>query len=272
MTRIQRIAAGVLVALAVPVSVQAQDNHDGWGGRAFLSFNAGVQTASPNFSYDASAALFSPTNDTKAGLDVPGRTGQTFDIGGGVRLVQNLGVGVTYSRYSRERNATLIMSLPYYLYPDTITQEIPLRRTEDAVHIQAIYRIPIGNRVQVGAFGGPTYFRCLDNEISSFAFQESYAPVAGYHLDFHTFAQTLNRESVWGYHGGANVTYMAAKHVGVGMNVRYSRASHTTTNPLSNPNSDNLYWNGVWASSNPTETVTMTHGGMHWNGGVSLHF
>ena len=176
-----------LVTLAVPSSVFGQEKNNGWGGRGFVTFNVGAQTASPTFAYHYTTALFGQT--AKAGLDTPGKTGVSFEVGAGVRLVQNLGVGVTYSRYSNQRTATLTSTIPnpyYYYYgpyypyygmygsASTLgtTEQMPLQREENAVHIQAIYRFAIGPRLQIGAFGGPSYFRCADDHVTQFTLQD----------------------------------------------------------------------------------------------------
>jgi len=269
MTR-TRLTLAVVLALAFPLSGWAQESDGAWGGRAFVNFNAGVQTASPNFRYQYSTVLFDEM--ARAGIDIPGKTGMTFDVGGGVRLVQNLGVGVTYSRYSKERTATLSTTIPSpfdYGQASTIERQLPLQREEDAVHFQAIYRIPITNKVHVGVFGGPSYFRCLDDVVSQFALGvDSFFPA--WAVNFSDVTQTVDKESVWGYHGGVDVTYLFTRRFGVGTTMRYSRASHHSTNHFAD--TGDLFYDGVWGGGNATETVTMDHGGFHWNGGVNLRF
>ena len=285
MRRLQLAAVTALLAFAMPSIVFGQEeNQNGWGGRAFASFNVGAQTASPNLGYQFTTTLFDQS--AVAGMNTPGKNGMSFDVGGGVRLVQNFGVGVTYSRYSNERTGTLTTTIPSplallaeYLPPgyistdaSTINKQIPLQRVENAVHLQAMYRLPIGSRMQVGAFGGPSYFRCADDHITQFGLQGDigYAPPFAWNVSFVNVSQLVDRGSAWGYHAGGSVTYLVVRHVGVGMTVRYSEASHTTTNHFSD--SSLLGPDGVWGSDTGTTTFTMKHGGIQWNGGVSVHF
>jgi hypothetical protein len=262
-----------LVTLVVPSSVFGQESNDAWGGRVFVTFNVGVQTNSRGLGYEFTTPLFGQS--AMAGLNVPGTSGVTFDVGAGLRLVQNLGVGVTYSRYSNQREGTLTTTTPdpwcwwNGCEFSTITAQIPLQREEDAVHIQAVYRVPLGTRVQVGAFGGPSYFRCADDHITRFALAAPNTST-GYVKQFFETAQMIDRSSVWGYHGGGSFTYLATTHVGVGMTVRYSQASHTTTNHFSD--TTYLRGSGIWGGENATGSFTMKHGGIQWNGGISLHF
>ena len=267
------------VALALPAAATAQDTGNGnaWGGRGLVTFNVGAQTGSPAFDYSYAATLFNQT--ATSALNTPGKTGLSFDVGGGVRLVQNLGVGVTFSRYSNERTATLTTTIPnpMNLYipglgaaATTATKELPLQREENAVHIQAMYRIPLGARVQLGAFGGPSYFRCVDDHITKFGMDATLESLYTFNITYADVQQLIDRGSAWGYHAGGSVTYLANKRVGVGMTVRYSNATHTTMNHLSDTTQLNDY--GVWGGDSGTLSMTMKHGGVQWNGGISVHF
>jgi hypothetical protein len=58
--------------------------------------------------------------------------------------------------------------------------------------------------------------------------------------------------------------------IGVSTTVRYSHASHKTENPFANTSS--LESDGIWGGPVTSQTLTMDHGGLQWNGGVSLRF
>lgn len=272
---LQRAVIMAVVALAVAAGAVAQENgNNGWGGRGFATFNVGAQTGSPAFDYNHVTTLFDQT--ATAGLNTPGKTDLTFDIGGGVRLVQNLGVGVTFSRYSSQRTATLTTTIPSPLnayFPSaasTVSKDLPMQREENAIHIQGIYRVPLGARVQVGAFGGPSYFRCVDNQVSKFSLDATFSQIGEWAVSYYDVQQSIDRGSTWGYHGGGSVTFLASRHIGVGLTVRYSNGTHTTTNPLSD--TSKLSESGIWGGDTGTLSVKMKHGGIQWNGGVSLHF
>lgn len=278
-------------ALLLPALVAAQERTPAWEGRGFLSASVGAQTNSPNFGYEYTTPLpfefpLQISNPSKAGVQVPGNNGASFDIGGGVRLVQNFGVGFSYSRYSKERTAALTMTLPTLTLqmPDaqggmvsevlfnsgTIQRQLPLQREEEAYNIQAIYRFPLMRRLNAGVFGGPTFFRCLDDSVASFSLDFPSVMTPDNWMTFGTVTQTVKRDSTWGYHAGADVTYMATRHVGVSFTARYSRGSHSTDNVLSDVSQ--LYDYAVWGGSNTTTTVKMRHGGAQWHGGLTFRF
>lgn len=257
--------------LAFPPNVWAQQPGARWEGRVFVNVGAGAQTASPSFGFAHSTNLWG--EPARAELDIPGEPGVAFDVGGGVRLVQNLGVGVTYSRYSKERTAELSTTIPSpFFFGDsrTIERQIPLTREENAVHFQAIYRIPITNRIQVGVFGGPTYFRCTDDLVSQFALRGLVGPGFDWSLEFRDIIQEAETDSVWGFNGGADVVYLFTRYLGLRGSLRYSRSSHETENAFTSTR--DLVNAGVWGGGQPVGTVTMDHGGLNWNGGVTFLF
>lgn len=184
--RRNRVVLVSLLALAIPTIAAAQERNDGWGGgHAYVTFGVGMQAQSPKFGYDFATTLFDET--AKAALDIPGKRAATFDIAGGVRVVQNLGVGLTYSRYSTERTATLSTTIPSPLFfgeSSSIERQIPLQRGEDAVHVQAIYRIPIATKLNVGVFGGPTFFRCRDDVVTQFSLLGNLSPTLDWSVAF----------------------------------------------------------------------------------------
>lgn len=268
-----RFAIVALIALAIPAIASAQERNNGWDGRAFMAFGVGAQARSPDFAYDHTTMLFDEA--AKAALDIPGKRGMAFDIAGGVRLVQNLGVGITYSRYSKERTATLSTTIPSPVFYDdssTIDRQIPLQREEDAVHFQAIYKIPIAEKFRVSVFGGPTYFRCLDDVISQFSLEPSLSPTLDWSVSFKNITQTVDKDNVWGFNGGTDVTYLLTRYFGVGTTLRYSRSAHHTVNHFAY--TGDLDESGIWGgrAMETDGTVNMKHGGLHWNGGVSFRF
>lgn len=280
MTR-SRLTLSVVLALTIPLTVFAQDSRDAWGGqRAFLNFNVGVQTASPDFAYAAATPLWGET--ATAAQNIAGKRGPAFDIGGGARLVQNFGVAVVYSRYSQERTATLTTTIPNplqsygYGQPATAERQVPLVRDEDAVHLQAMYRMRLTSKMHVGVSGGPSFFRCLDDVVNGFAMESQLSGVSleqmVWSVDYTRITQTTTKDTSWGYNGGADLTYQLARHFGVGTTVRYSRAAHETVNILAKPDPELLDYYGIWSGGDTAQTVTMRHGGFHWNGGFSFRF
>jgi hypothetical protein len=208
-----------------------------------------------------------------AGASIPGESGPSFDVAAGVRLVQNLGVGVSYSRYENDRSSDLSATIPHpFIYgePAVAQQQIPLLRKEDVLHIQGIYRIPVTRRLQVGIFGGPSYFRCKDELVRQFQLQGEIAEDLDWTVEFANYTVKEEKDTAWGFNGGGDVFYLLSKYIGVGGTLRYSWASHQTVNDFSDTR--NLYEEGIWGGTGTIATENMDHGGLQILGGVSFRF
>ena len=96
------------------------------------------------------------------GLNVsyPMKGAVEIDIGGGVRVWRNLGIGVAVSLMTQSDTATITGTIPHPFFfnqPRSLSgQSAGLTRKETGVHVFALWMIPVTKAVQVGVFGGPT--------------------------------------------------------------------------------------------------------------------
>lgn len=200
---------------------------NGWHDRAFISGNAGWQLSSTTFSdsktltdpgqVDPEKRSFTAKYETKSG--------PTFDIGGGVRLWGGLGAGVAVTRYSKDSDIAITGSVPHPFFfnqPRAIDGITPGKREETAVHVDAVYVVPVNKRVQVAIFGGPSFFSAKQTVVSNFAYSQSYP------YDTAAFTSATSAEeskSVTGFNVGADVGYYFTDVIGVGGIIRFSRAT-----------------------------------------------
>lgn len=204
-----------------------------WSDRLFLAFNAGYQTASQGFAVtDSQTVSF---EEATAAFQADGKSDFVYDVGGGVRLVGNLGVGASYSVYETTLDSTFELSLPHPLFFNsnaTDSLAVPLARKENALHISAIYVFPIASKLQIGVLGGPTRFSYQQESIADVLIHASLSNDLDFNIDL-SDPEIENLEgSAWGYHVGADVTYLFNDHIGVGGLVRYARASSDVQNSL----------------------------------------
>ena len=88
---------------------------------------------------------------------------------------------------------------------------VGLERNELAVHVQAQLRAPLGSRLQVTLFGGPSFFRVEQELVTSFNWSETYPfDDAGFNSATTSGAKGLSI----GFNAGADVAYFFARHVG----------------------------------------------------------
>jgi hypothetical protein len=228
MKQVFRLAVCVigLTALASQASAQALP----WEGRGFLNVNFGIQVIAE----DAAT-----TNTTFTIYDETGKltTAQTldsqapfFDIGGGFRVAGNFGLGFTYTRLSSNGAAQVTAQVPspiYYDQPRTATATLSdLEHLEDGYHFQALWMLPITDRLDIVISGGPSLFNLKQGIVMSPQITEVGPPYSSVNM---TVAQTTTTASEIGFNVGADMTFRFANNVGVGAIVRYTAATVSLT-------------------------------------------
>ncbi len=221
-----------LTAFASQASAQALP----WEGRGFINVNFGIQvvaedaaTTSTNFTiYDETGKLTTAqTLDSQAPF---------FDIGGGFRVAGNFGVGFTYTRLSAKGAAQVTAQVPspiYYDQPRTATATLSdLEHLEDGYHFQALWMLPITDRLDIVISGGPSLFNLKQGVVTSPQITEVGPPYSSVNM---TVAQTTATGSEIGFNVGADMTFRFANNFGVGAIVRYTAATVSIESDGSDP-------------------------------------
>lgn len=215
-----------LMALASPAFAQALP----WEGRAFANVNFGVQLGSTT-SADTSQtfSIYDETGTIKSTQAIDGKA-PFFEIGAGVRLFGNFGVGIAYTRVKTSGDANITASVPSPLVYDTLRSATAtvstLDHVEQAYHFQLIWLLPITDRLDVTFSGGPTAFRLKQGTVLTPTVAEVGAPYTSVNLTT-TAADTTG--SRMGFNIGADLSYRFASHLGVGAMVRYSGRTFNLT-------------------------------------------
>jgi hypothetical protein len=218
-----------------------------WKDRGYIGISGALQP-SATFSSTVKPVDFGEP----AVVDTSYKTGSIpgFDAGGGVRVWRNLAVGIDVSWSSKTTAGAVSAQIPHPFFfnrPRAVSGETSgLSRDETAVHLQALWMIPIRRRWQLALAGGPSWFTVGQDVVSDVTFTQDYP------YDTATFASaiTVHRSaSRIGFNAGADITYRLRPHVGVGAGLMFSRASV----PLD-------------------DTLTVEAGGARLNGGVRFRF
>ena len=161
-----------LCACAVPRMAAAQTMQ--FTDKGYVSVNGGVQSGSHDLSESGSFALYDETATFTSTNKVKG--GGLFDIGGAYRVWgKNLLVGVTFTHMSSKSDGSLTGSIP-----DPVVTDRPravsktfedLKHAENAVHIDAVWMMPVANKLDIGISVGPTIFM-----VSQTRFRRSPSP------------------------------------------------------------------------------------------------
>ena len=122
-----------------------------------------------------------------------------------MRIWKGLGAGVAFTSYSDSRDIEIEASLPHPLKfnsPRTITGTAAGDHEETAVHLQFAYIVPIGAKVSVVIFGGPSFFTVKQSVVTAVQRNETYP------FDEVTFTGATvatEEESTNGFNVGADV-------------------------------------------------------------------
>jgi hypothetical protein len=220
MTRLLHTTPVLLVALLAstpPAFAQQQPFPD----RGFIVVNGGYQITRNDFE---NASTFSANaEDGSFTTDYQVEGGPSFDVAGGARLWRHLAVGVGVTRFSRSTPSTLNGSVPHPFSFDrlrSVAGDVAgLKREELIVHVQARAIAPIGSRLQVMGFVGPSFFQVKQGIVRTFTWADAYP------FDEATFgtATTVNAKgSKLGFHAGVDVAFFFSRQVGVGGTIQFS--------------------------------------------------
>ena len=209
-----------MLASATPVIAQPAT----FQGRGFILVNGGYQLTGNDF--EKVSSLRANAEDGSFTTDYEVKGGPVFDVGGGVVLSRRFAVGVGLTRFSRSSSSALSGSVPHPFFfnrPRAVTGDVVgLERDQLAVHVQAQVLAPIGPRLQVVAFGGPSFFQIDQELVSNFTWVDSYT------FDDASFGTattaSANGSSV-GFNAGVDVAYFFTQRVGVGGMLQFSRAT-----------------------------------------------
>ena len=194
--------------------------------KGFIAVSGGGQIGSHTLNTSASFPLYDETATVVTTQKVKG--GGYFEIGGAYRVYgHNLLAGVTYSHTSSSSNLDLAASIPnpfFFDQPRTVSSsQSGAKHSENTIHLDAIYMVPVANKLDIGIFGGPSIFGVKQDTVSSLTVTETADPA---HPTVAAPLGTVSKTS-FGGNFGIDVQYLIAKKWGVGGIVRYSIGSAT---------------------------------------------
>lgn len=213
-----------LFAVALAVAVSSPARAQSWPERVHVSVNGAFQAATNDFDDRFEFERNVETGSTE--VDYRVQKGFIFDGGGGVRLWKNLAAGVAVSYYTRDEAAGTTSRFPHPFFfeqPREVTGDAAgVKRSETAVHVQAMYLVNPGGRLRLVLSGGPSYFSVEQDLVTEVTVTETFP------FDTATFAsaqKTREKGSAPAFNVGADVMWMFGRRVGAGGVIRFSRAS-----------------------------------------------
>jgi hypothetical protein len=193
--------------------------------RGYGHLNLGVQATSHDLQQDTAFVIYDEPGRIQA--NGSGGGGVLFDIGGGWRVWQRLYAGLSFTSGSNTEDAALSASVPHPSIFDefrTVTGTTPgLKHSEQAVHLHAMWRIPVTTKFDVLVGGGPTFFSAKQDLVSGITVTEIGNPTTGVNLTGVTVERAS--DSTVGYNLGADGTYLLTQRFGVGGFMRFTGGS-----------------------------------------------
>ena len=218
--RIMKAAVLALCLCAAPRLASAQQVQ--WTDKGYATLDAGAQVGSHTLNTSSTFPLYDENATVTSSQKVLG--GGFFDIGGAYRVWKNnlLG-GITFVHTASDSSVTIQGQIPdpaVFNQPRSVTSSASgAKHSENVVHLDAIWMIPLIDKVDIGVFAGPSIFSMSQDTISTLTVTEP-APTVSAPL-------TRVKKTRVGLNLGADVQYMFTKRWGVGGVARYSWASAT---------------------------------------------
>jgi opacity protein-like surface antigen len=216
--RVLCLAALTAVLSAVPALAQT-------GGRLTAGISFGAQTRSGDFTQRLTPTIYEET----ATVDIAQNyeSGGLFDIGGEALIFGDLGVGIHFTRTAGDGTAAIAARIPDRLFFDRLRAATGvadgLDHTENAVHVQVLYRFAATPKIDVTVGLGPTFFSVKQELINSVDVIEPTPSITPQVVEA--------SDSPVGVNVGADITYMVTERVGAGVLLRYAAGSADLTTP-----------------------------------------
>ena len=254
MRTLKRLAVGVLflVGTVLPVRAQApetpaqpaapaqaqpaqpatpdDDDDDDAVSRFFFAVNLGGQNKEQSFSDNSTFSIYNETGAVATAHSIGG--GTLFDISAGVNVWKGLSVGIAYTTIKNLNDASLTVRVPHpviFGQSRTATATQPdLEHSENVVHLQFMWTIPLTSKFLVTASAGPSFFTVRQTVATVQAPQDIVDPAPFNNLSIRTVSLTDVKDSPVGINIGLDGTYVIAKIMGIGIGVggflRYTTA------------------------------------------------
>lgn len=209
--------AGILALCicAVPQIANAQTMQ--WTDKGYATLNGGAQVGSHNLTATTTPDIYGEQASIATSSKV--RSGGFFDIGGAYRVWgHNLLAGLFYTHTSSNSNGTINAQIPdpiQFGSPRTVTTSVSgIKHSENQIHLDAIWMMPVAEKMDVGVFAGPSIFNVKQGSIGNLNVSEPGPTVS---------AQVgSTSKTTAGINLGADLQYMVWHKVAIGGLARYS--------------------------------------------------
>lgn len=215
----------MLMVGALPALASAQMREP--EGRGFIAVYGGMQTAKGSSAVGGTFSVYDEAGRFDATQSHEG--GGLFSLGGGVKIWKNLAIGVAYTRITDTQNATASVTAPHPILfntPRTASASVnDLTHEEDAIHLQALFVLPVNDKLEIVVGVGPTFFGMKHDFVTSVGFTEGAAPYSS--IGVASPVVTKGDENTTGFNFNGEVAFYFTKNVGAAGFYRYAKGTAT---------------------------------------------
>jgi hypothetical protein len=214
--------SGILCVGVSGAEAQARD----WQDRGFVGGNLGLAPQSRTFTEAAGPVIYGESGSITVPHTIDG--GPFVDLSAGVRVWENFGVALGYSRFSSsETTASFSGQVPnpiIFGHPRQVSGTLSdVGHTETAVHAELLWMQRFSPEFQVAAILGVSLVHLSQDLVSIVTLTEGAPPFTAVAGSSVATAPTSKTDPALTF--SADAMYFFSKQAGVGGFVRYSRLS-----------------------------------------------
>ena len=224
-----------MAAVSSPASAQtSQSTSQGNGffaGKLTVFVNFGVQAGSGDIAQKLTPVIY----DETANIDIAQtyENGPLVDVGGSYMLLERfggkIGAGLAYNHTSGDGNASIAAQIPDPFVTDNFRaaalSATGLNHSENAVHLDVLYRFSATPKIDVTVGVGPTFFNMKQDFVTELTVAETVAPPGPFVNPTVTPVVSTVKKSPVGFNISADATYMVTKMFGAGVMLRFAHAN-----------------------------------------------
>jgi hypothetical protein len=229
MRTLKLLALGVSLVVGTAPAANAQAPAD--DGRFSFNVSFGGQSKEQTFTDSSTFTIYNERGAVASAHSIGG--GTLFDVSAAAKVWRNFGVGIAYSTLTNRNDAAISVRVPHpVIFGQSRTATATaadLEHSENVVHLQFMWTVPLMNRFDVTVFAGPSFFTVRQTVATVQAPQNISDPAPFTNVTITSVNLTDTKDSPVGVNVGVDGTYLIRRFgrigVGVGGFVRYSGAS-----------------------------------------------
>ena len=166
----------LVLGLVTDASAQTLQSTD----RAFAGLSFGGQTKARTYTTRGTMPLYEETATFESTVGIGAEA--LIDLSGGMRVWNNVAVGLGFSRYSDTSDGVFNATIPDPVLFDTPRSATftptGLKHTESQIHVSVYYLQPVTDKIDVSVYAGPTFFSVKQDLPSGFTVAAGTATIA----------------------------------------------------------------------------------------------